>query len=1117
MKNHFIRVLKEEKMHPNRNFVSSKSIQKIVIIMKFTFMFLVMSIWGATATSYSQTARLTLQVKNGTVSDVIEEIEKQSEYTFVYNIKEVDLNKTVSVSVKDKLITDVLEKLFNDNSLGYKISDNHIALFIKNSQQQHNFIVSGMVTDENGEPVIGANVVEKGTTNGVVTDVNGEYTLNVRKGAVLLISYVGYISKEVTIVNQRTINIELREDNQNLDEVVVVGYGVQKKSNITGSVASVKPETFKDLDLGVTEIIQGRIAGVHVSNGNIIIRGAASINGSDPLWIVDGVQGSAPNFNDIESIEILKDAASTSIYGARGAGGVILVTTKKGKAGRISVNAKANVGVAMPIDIPTMLSTPDFIDRKLAAGFPNNPASGWDNPSALPNTNWNDEIWGNALKQNYFIQMTGGTEKTSFNMSADYNRNEGFKIGNWNEGASLRIASSTQINKKVKVTEIVSLGFGNDHPSNPLGISYRQVPTMKVYDPENISGGGWGRQPAGGYYEGTNYVMDELVHHRDNKNYWGKANLVLDWEIIKDLKFQANLSGDFSSYANNDFQEAWNIGSLSRGNEYNKDYGSGHTLRMFYTLTYDHTFAEKHYLKGMLGYEASQGESSSAGGWKNGFSVKVAEDMGLGTGEKDIKGGKGRSRSLSQFARINYAYDSKYLFEATIRRDGYDNFGPDNRFGLFPSLSLGWNIAKESFIADNVEWLSQLKLRGGWGKIGNNTIGQFLYEPSFTNDLLYYSYDGESVQRGFWYGKVANASIKWEEVAQFDLGLEAGFLNNRLNFTAEYYNKNTSDMLYWIGVPISTGASASNGGIPTYPANIGEINNKGFDFMVQYRDSYRDFHYDVAFTLSTNKNKVVKLNDEINPVIWKGPSGDCTWNSAQYRTENGQPMGQLYGYVVDGIFQDQSEIDALNAKAPSGIYQQAGTAPGDFRYKDINKDGEITNEDKDYIGNPWPKLIYGLNISLSWKNFDLIMGWVGNAKFDIFNDAKAYERNLYGDYNTTYKVYEAWTPQNPSTEHPRVLKEDPNGNFKNFSSYFVEDGSYFKLKNLHIGYNLPKSLLNKFYIQGLKVFINCNNIFTFSKFQGDPELSGGYLERTTYSSTRFPASKSVMGGISLTL
>lgn len=705
--------------------------------MRFTILFFFMSIWGAMATSYSQTARLTLDVKNGTISQVIKEIEKRTDFTFVYNVNDVNLNKKVSVRFKNQSIDEVLKILFSNNALEYKITDRHIALYVRDAiVQQTSRKITGTIKDINGDPVIGANIFIVGTSNGTVSDMNGQFEISVPVGGILKISYIGYLDKEIKIVTDKTAyDIVLNEDNKALDEVVVVGYGVQKKSNITGSVASVKPETFKDLDLGVTEIIQGRVAGVNVSNGNIIIRGAASINGSDPLWIVDGIQGGAPNFNDIESIEILKDAASTSIYGARAAGGVILVTTKKGKTGRININAKVNVGVAMPVDVPTMLSTPDFIDRKLAAGFPNNPQSGWDNPSSLPNTNWNDEIWRNALKQNYFIQMTGGTDKTSFNMSAEYNKNEGFKIGNWNEGASIRIASSTQINKKVKVTEIVSMGFGNDHPSNPLGISYRQVPTMKVYDLENVSGGGWGKQPAGGYYEGTNAVMDELVHHRDNKNYWGKANFILDWEIIKDLKFQANLSGDFSSYANNDFQEAWNIGSLSRGNEYNKDYGSGHTLRMFYTLTYDHTFADKHYLKGMLGYEASQGESSSAGGWKNGFPVQVAEDMGLGTGEKDIKGGKGRSRSLSQFARFNYAYDSKYLFEATIRRDGYDNFGPDNRFGLFPSLSLGWNIAKESFIADNVDWLSQLKLRGGWGKIGNNTIGQFLYEPSFTNNL----------------------------------------------------------------------------------------------------------------------------------------------------------------------------------------------------------------------------------------------------------------------------------------------------------------------------------------------------------------------------------------------
>lgn len=1068
---------------------------------------------------YAQQQQVKLTGSNLPLKSVFKQIEKQTDLSIDYRSQDVDDSRIVKQMPKATTVQQVMNQLLAGTNCVVTFSNGHIIIKkqASNTTNQQSKLIKGTVVDATGMPVIGANVMVKGSTNGTITDMDGNFSLEVDNNATLVVSYIGFANQEISVGTQTNLSITMKEDAEALDELVVVGYGVQKKSNITGSVASVKPDTFKDLDLGVTEVLQGRVAGVHISNGNIIIRGAASINGSDPLWIVDGIQGSAPNFNDIESIEILKDAASTSIYGARGAGGVILVTTKKGKAGKIKINAKANVGVAMPIDIPTMLETPDFIDRKLAAGFPNNPDSGWDNPSALPNTNWNDEIWGNALKQNYFLQMTGGTDRTSYNMSAEYNKNEGFKIGNWSEGASLRIASTTQINKKLKVTEIVSLGFGNDHPAQPIGITYRQVPTMTVYDPNNESGGGWGKQPAGGYYEGNNPVANELVHHFDNKNYWGKANLVFDWNIVDNLNFQANLSGDYSSYANNDFQEYWNVGSLSQQDKFTKSYGSGHTLRMFYTLTYDHTFAEKHYVKAMLGYEASQSESSSAGGWKTGFPVKVAEDISLGTGDKDITGGKGRGRSLSQFARINYAFADKYLFEATVRRDGYDNFGPDNRFGIFPSFSLGWNIAKESFIADNVDWISVMKLRGGWGKIGNNTIGQFLYEPSFTNSLLYYSYDSETVQRGFWYGKVANTSIKWEEVAQFDLGLDLSLLYNKLNITAEYYNKSTSDMLYWIGVPISTGASAGNGGIPTYPANIGEINNKGFDFMVQYRDSYKDFRYDIALTLSTNKNKVIKLNDEINPIIWRGLSGDCTWNSSQYRTENGQPMGQLYGYIVDGIFQSQEEINQLNVKAPDGIYQSEGTAPGDFKYRDLNGDNEITNEDKDFIGNPWPKLVYGLNINLSWRNFDLIMGWVGNADFDIFNDAKAYERNFYGDYNTTYKVYEAWSSENTSSIHPRVTREDPNGNFKNFSTYFVEDGSYFKLKNLHFGYRLPQSLLSKFLIQDLKLFVNCNNIFTISKFQGDPELSGGYLERTTYSSTRYPASKSVMFGLSLTL
>lgn len=954
----------------------------------------------------AQTGSVTLSMKNATLKQFFEAVEKQTTYIFSYRDAIVEGKKEVTLNVTNQPIQRLLDDVLHQRDLQYTMTGHSIVVTLKTAGKVKQ--VSGTVVDSNGEPIIGANVVEKGTTNGTVTDISGNFSLNIDDTGILQISYIGFNTQDVAVNGKSSLMINLKEDTQKLDEVVVVGYGVQKKSNVTGSVASIKTDDFNDLNMDVSHVIQGRVAGVNVSNGNIIIRGATSINGADPLWIVDGVPGSAPNFNDIESIEILKDAASTAIYGARGAGGVILVTTKKGKIG-----------------------------------------------------------------------------------------------------------------KRVKFSEILTVGFNNTDPhlygqTNNDYVYYRQVPTMVPYDNTNEAGGGWGKHPAGGYYEGPNHVATLMSHHANERRFWARANAILDWEIINDLKFQANFSANFDSHANNLFLESWNLGSLSQQDYYSKDYGSGYDLRMLYTLTYDHTFGEKHYVKGMVGYEAYRATASSAGGWKNGFLVQPSDDISLGTGDKDVSGTKTEGRSLSQFARVNYAYDDRYLLEASIRRDGYDNFGPENRFGVFPSASVGWNVGKESFVKDNITWMSQLKLRGSYGKIGNNTIPQFLYEPSFTNNYLYYSYDGQNTQRGFWYSNVANATIKWEDVAQWNIGVDASFLDNRLNTTIEYYDKKTSDMLYSVGVPPSAGPSSEPfSETSSYRANIGKISNRGFEWMVQWRDSYKDFRYDVAFTLSTNKNKVVKLSDQVNPIIWAG--SDAALNSSIYRTENGQPMGQMYGYVVDGIIQDQAEIDALNAQSPDGLYQQAGTAPGDLKYKDLNGDGKVTNEDKTYIGNPWPDLMYGLNINLSWKGFDLSMGWLGNAGVDVFNSAKLYERSFYGDYNTTSKVYEAWSPTNRATSHPRVTKEDPNGNFKNVSSYFVEDGSFFKLKNLHFGYNLPKSILSHLKIEGLKFYINCDNLFIITKFQGDPELGGGYLERNMYSVKRAPSTRTIMGGLSLTL
>lgn len=1108
------------------SIVEKSQFKECFRIMRISFIFLFVCAFHMVATNTdAQNVKIEINTENMTVRQLINEIEKQTEYLILFRNNDVDTERVLHINNSSAKVSSYLDEAFNGTDIEYYFQNKYILLSKKGSDGSHPFqqgrIISGTIVDERGDPVIGANVIEKGTTNGVVTDIDGKFSLHVANDAVILFSYIGYVEQEVMVGDRTYFDIVMKEDTQTLDEVVVVGYGTQKRSNVTGSVASIKADDFNDLNMGVTAAIQGRVAGVNVSNGNIVIRGAASINGADPLWIVDGVPGDAPNFNDIESVEILKDAASTAIYGARGAGGVILVTTKKGKTGKLTINARANVGVSMPIDLPDMLKTPDFIDRKLAAGFPNSAGSGWDNPSSLPDTNWEDEVWRNAFRQNYFIQMTGGNEKTTFNMSGEFFRNEYIERYSSEDGGNIRVASQTKINDKIKFSEVIRLGHNNADPhlygnESHSYTYYRQVPTMTPYDKNNENGGGWGRQPSGGYYEGPNPLATLRSRHANNKSYWARANVILDWEIIKGLQLQANLSANFDSYANNEFQESWNLGSLTQQERFTKNYGSGHNFRMLYTLTYDRTFAEKHYIKGMAGYEAYKAVSSTSGGWKTGFMVQPAEDIGLGTGDKDVTGGKGQNRSLSQFARLNYAYDDKYLFEASIRRDGYDNFGPENRFGVFPSASAGWNIARESFIRDNVDWITQLKLRGSYGRIGNNTIAQFLYESAFTNNFLFYSYDSENTQRGFWYSHVANSAIKWEDVAQWNIGIDAGFLNNRLNTTIEYYDKKTSDMLYSVGVPPSAGPSAEPFSTSaSYKANIGEISNKGIEWMIQWRDSYKDFSYDVAFTLSTNKNKVIRLSDQVNPIIWAGSVQAL--NSSIYRTENSQPMGQMYGYVVDGIFQEQSEIDALNNASPDGLYQQAGTAPGDFKYRDINGDGKITNEDKTYIGNPWPELVYGLNISMSWKGFDLMMGWLGNSGVDVFNGTKVYERSFYGDYNTTYKVYDAWSTTNRNTKHPRVTRDDPNGNFKNVSSYFVEDGSFLKLKNLHFGYNLPKSFLNKFNLSGMKIFVNCDNLFIITKFQGDPELGGGYLERNKYTDRRGPATRTIMGGLSLTL
>ena len=1113
---------------------------KLNLKMKLTTLLLITTMLGLHANdSYSQKTKVTLDVNNASVSAIIDDIESATEFRFIYKVKHVDLERQVSLKVEGEKIETVLNVMFENTKTDYKVRGRQIILregkvrrpTVKAVPTQssklpnQDLVIKGSVNDLTGTPLPGANILEKGTSNGTQTDFDGHFSIEVSdENAVLVVSYIGFTTQEVALQGRNQIVVELEESAAGLDEVVIVGYGTQKKSDVTGSIVSLKPDEFKDMNLGVTEVLQGRVAGVNVSNGSIIIRGAASINGSNPLWIVDGAAGVVPNMDDIESIEVLKDASSTAIYGAAGAGGVILVTTKKGRAGKLQVHFRQNIGMATPTYLPDYLSTPDYIKIRLASGFQPSETemeiSGWHNPASLPSTDWNDILFRSALQQNYYLNLSGGTEKTKLSSSLVYSNNRGIGVASpVQEQFKFRIASVTQFNDKLKITQILNANLNRSEGGSTGGLPYRVTPIMEPYDANNPDGG-WGMRPVGNLTNAFNPLMSVMNTQNLSHSVGVNLNLILDYEVASGLMFQANFTGSGGGNGSKSYNPDASAGDLFIESKLVSSNGANYFGKMFYTLDYKKTLGDKHNIGALIGYDASKSVGNSTRAEATNFSIDPAWSIGLGADQQPSSGSRYDNGSFSQFARLNYSYDSKYMVQGTIRRDGYPQFGPDNRFGVFPSVSAGWNIHKESFIADNLSWISNLKLRSGYGAIGNSSVPNFLYLSSWTNTQSFYSPDGVNVVTPYRYDKLPNTSIKWEEVTQLDIGLEAGLFNNKLNFSAEYYDKNTTDMLYPITLPPSASQHMGTTWTQTpFIANIGEINNKGFDFMVQYQSKIKELNFDVALTASTNKNVVVKLSDELNPIIWRNGSSGYPMASSMYRTENGKPMGQMYGYQVAGIFQTQEEIDALNLAAGEGnFYQVEGTAPGDFKYVDLNNDNMITpEEDMDVIGNPWPKLIYGSNISLSWRNFELNMGWLGNYDTDIYNTQKINDHNIFQSDNATTKIFDYWSPSNTDSKNPRVVFGDPNQNFSTQSDYLIEDGSFLKLKTLYLGWGLPKPILDRLNLGELKFFVNFENLLIFSKFEGDPELGGGYLERNSFGPGRTPSTKSVMGGISLKL
>lgn len=1001
----------------------------------------------------------------------------------------------------------------------------HAAVFAQTRE------IAGRVTTQAGEGLPGVSIYQKGTTNGTVSDADGNFKLRMATPATLVFSSIGYVMEEIAVNDEAFLDIRMTDDVVGLDEVVVVGYGEQKRSNVTGALSSVNAAALENKSqLRLDQALQGMAAGVTVArNGgapgekpSIHIRGVGSISNTEPLWIVDGMRmdpGNQFDVDDVESIEVLKDGAAAAIYGSKAAHGVILVTTKRGK-GNLSINFKSSLSKRQPVQLPTLLNSADFVkykkESRLNAG--QNPEPSWDNYEH--DTDWVDAFYqGSGILQSYDLSVSKGDEKFNFFLSVGHDNEEGILIDNNFKRYSVRLNSDIKITDWLKVGESVLLSkvvenpIGNNNENYTGAIPYRSIPIMPIYD-ENNPYGGWGRAPV--YFQGPNPVATQYQQHEERNYNRIDGNLYMEASVLKNLKVRGTFGYNFMSYMGQKFDEAFDYGAFANPiNALTYSAANDQTLIGNVVATYSKYIGD-HSIKVMAGYEASKFDTRHFNVTRTGFPVDVGWSFNLATGAvtNTDRFNVYQSRILSQFGRINYTYKEKYLLEANIRRDASaPKFGPSNIWGIFPSFSAGWRISDENFF-QNVPYITNLKLRGSYGKLGSDNIGDYLYLKTYTSQFSTYSFDAAGANKvsGFFISKFPNEDVKWEEVNMTNIALDVKAFQNKFSLSVDYYIKDTKDLLYAVPIPSSVGIAVHNFDPVNPEINIGTMRNKGVDVELGYNTTFSKLSVNAGGNISFMKNEMLSLRGD--EYITGGNGGGQI--GGMTRTQAGYPISSFYGYVVQQMLNSASDVYAINTYPADGIYQEAGTGPGDFMYKDLDGDDDVTAAgDRTYIGNPWPKMTYALNISLVYNNLiDVAIQFQGVQGVDIFNANKAYSRNFFGDNNTTTDIYDAWTPDH-HTSNPRNIASDPNGNWSKPSTYFVEDGSYLKLRNLQIGLTIPQKILNKISLKRARVYVNANNLLTITKYSGlDPEVAGSNTSRgVDYG--QYPQVRTYGGGIEI--
>lgn len=1099
-----------------------KQIFRIMRISTFLLMVCVFCSYAGNA--HSQNAKVSIRMNNVKLDKILNEIENQTDYLFIYN-NQVDINKITSVKVKNEAVAQVLDRILSGTGINYELEGTHIILTTEaikdlHAQQQAK-TVTGTVTDVSGEPIIGANIRIKGTTTGTITDIDGNFSIEAKPQSVIEVSYIGYLTQETVINNQKSIRFLLKEDTKTLDEVVVIGYGVQKKADLTGSVANINTEKLNtQSNANIGQALQGKIAGVDIvsqggapgSGTRIMVRGIGTLNNASPLYIVDGMYMNSIdhiNPNDIASIDVLKDASSAAIYGSRAANGVIIVTTKEGSntEGKPIIDLSVNLGISTASKFLDMLDAKGWAEvTTIARQAIGKPALDMATDLAnKPDNDWQDIMFRPALMQNYNLSVKGGGKYSTYYTGLGYFNQDGIVKGTNYQRYNIQSKNDYKRGIFSAGTNLI-ISFSHDKPLHQelrggmIGTILQSVPTLEKYD--DTREGGYG----GTYGDVVNIphplaIIDDNIMDRYNENVKIFANLYAQIELFKGLKYKLNLTPDFSFERYKNYLNKYDFGLATNSiTQLTERQRRRRNILVENLLTFDRTFGE-HKISALAGYTYQDSRFRHIQAYGEGLPQGL-EEIDAATTNRSNEGNSWRSVLTSILGRVFYSYQNKYLFTATIRRDGSSKFGKNNRYGYFPSFSLGWNVAEEKFM-ENVHWLDQLKLRGGYGVLGNQEIDNYQYSSTITTGINYPDGNGSLLQGAF-PKNFANPDIKWEETAMTNVGIDFMAFNNRLSLTADYYVKNTKDILLTVPIPISSGGA--NDPI----RNAGKIRNNGFEFNLGWMDQPNpDISYGINLIGSFNKNKVIAMGSESGSI--KG--GSTNQNITTSETKAGYPIGGYWLISTAGYFNSQEEVDAY---AKDGKKIQPAAEPGDIKFVDANNDGVINDDDRVFQGSPFPDFTFALNGNMRYKNFDLSIGLQGVLGNKIYNATRQTLEDVTKGSNFLASCLDYWTPENKNASHPRLTWDDPNRNTRAESDRYLENGSYLRLRSVQLGYTFPQTWF-KGAIQHARVYINAENLFTITSYSGySPDVNADNANYRGFDNFIYPTNRTFMLGLNVT-